>query len=125
MCGQVVHEHLPLDCITYNACLDALVKGGQWEKAIQLFHEMRAKGIHENTNTISIVIIAYGNGKQWEAAVDEFYAADDNSITPDKVCFYALGRFVVVVQPPFRRILGSTCQPLISCVGLHLFCLRT
>jgi pentatricopeptide repeat domain-containing protein 1 len=33
---------------SYNSAIDACSKGGQWQKAIELLHEMQQRGLQPN-----------------------------------------------------------------------------
>jgi pentatricopeptide repeat domain-containing protein 1 len=68
---QVVKDKkLPLDTYCYTAAIEACSKGGLWQKAIMLLHEMEENGIVPSEVTFNVVITACGNGGQWKKAME-------------------------------------------------------
>ncbi|KAK3249083.1 hypothetical protein CYMTET_41480 [Cymbomonas tetramitiformis] len=52
--------------ITYSSLISACEKGGQWEKALEVFAGMKKAGVEPNVITYSSLISACEKGEQWE-----------------------------------------------------------
>jgi pentatricopeptide repeat protein len=75
--------------ITYNATISACEKGGQWETAVDLLAEMRARGIEPDVITYSATISACEKGGQWEKAVELFEEMRARGIVPNVITYNA------------------------------------
>jgi pentatricopeptide repeat domain-containing protein 1 len=53
------------DVYSYNALISACEKGGQWERAVEVFEEMKAAGVKPDVITYSALITACEKGAQW------------------------------------------------------------
>jgi pentatricopeptide repeat protein len=58
------------ECHTFSAAMSACEKGGQWEKALQLFHSMEDRGVKPDVITFSACIEALHAASRFEEAVD-------------------------------------------------------
>ena len=57
------------DVITLSVAISACEKGGQWQKAMELFESMKSRGMQPNVITISAAISAFEKGGQWQKAL--------------------------------------------------------
>ena len=58
-----------MELISYSSTISACEKGGQWEKALHLFQEMKHNGIEPNIISYIATIGACEKGGQWEKAL--------------------------------------------------------
>jgi len=58
--------------IAYSACISALSRGQQWEKAIEIFREIEEFGNNPSVVTYNATMTALEKGLQWERALDLF-----------------------------------------------------
>ena len=65
--------------ITYSAVISACEKGGQWEKALEVFASMDSNGVSPNDITYCAVISACEKGRQWEKALEIFASMENVS----------------------------------------------
>ena len=60
---------LMMEVISFSAAISACGKGGQWEQAWGLFHNMRRTCITANVSSINAAILACKQGGHWEQAL--------------------------------------------------------
>lgn len=58
--------------IAYTSTISALSKGKQWEKALELFHEIKSSGGEPSVITYNATMTALERGLQWKSALDLF-----------------------------------------------------
>ena len=63
------------------------VSGAQWEKAVELFDQMQAKGCKPDSVTYGGLILAYEKGDQWRRALAAFDQMKNNNCRPDSVVY--------------------------------------
>ena len=78
------------DVISYSATISACEKGGQWEKALQLFQEMRTNGIEPNVISYGATISACEKGGQWDKAMHIFKDMKTHGIEPNIINYSAI-----------------------------------
>lgn len=61
--------------------------GAQWEKAVELFDQMQAKGCKPDSVTYGGLILAYERGDQWRRALAAFDQMKNNNCRPDSVVY--------------------------------------
>ena len=61
--------------------------GAQWEKAVELFDQMQAKGCKPDSVTYGGLILAYEKGDQWRRALAAFDQMKNNNCRPDSVVY--------------------------------------
>jgi pentatricopeptide repeat protein len=69
--------------ISYNAAIDACGKGGQWQKAIELLHEMPQQGLVANLISYSSAVDACSDLGQWQQALELLHKMQHQGIKPD------------------------------------------
>ncbi len=72
-------------CISSVIC--GSVPGAQWEKAVELFDQMQAKGCKPDSVTYGGLILAYEKGDQWRRALAAFDQMKNNNCRPDSVVY--------------------------------------
>ncbi len=60
------------DIITYGSIISALERGGQWERALEVFERMRVGGVAPNAYIFTSLISACEEGGQWRQATQLF-----------------------------------------------------
>ncbi|KAK3262832.1 hypothetical protein CYMTET_28338, partial [Cymbomonas tetramitiformis] len=76
--------------ITYNSLISACEKGGQWEKALEVFAGMKKAGVEPNVITYSSLISACEKGGQWEKALEVFAGMKKAGVEPDVITYNSL-----------------------------------
>ena len=61
--------------------------GAQWEKAVELFEQMQAKGCKPDSVTYGGLILAFEKGSQWRRALAAFDQMKNNNCRPDSVVY--------------------------------------
>lgn len=61
--------------------------GAQWEKAMELFEQMQAKGCKPDSVTYGGLILAFEKGNQWRRALAAFDQMKNNNCRPDSVVY--------------------------------------
>jgi pentatricopeptide repeat protein len=56
--------------VTFNSLITALAQGAQWEKAQEVFEQMRASGCRPDVVTYTALISALEKGGQWRLALE-------------------------------------------------------
>uniref|UniRef100_A0A7N0UU35 Pentatricopeptide repeat-containing protein n=1 Tax=Kalanchoe fedtschenkoi TaxID=63787 RepID=A0A7N0UU35_KALFE len=79
-----------VNCICYSTLIDGVCKDGRWDRANELFLEMRSKGVEPNVVTYSSMIDGLCRGGKWDEAKAMFYEMLDQGIQPNVVTFNVL-----------------------------------
>jgi pentatricopeptide repeat protein len=71
----------------YSAAISACEKGGQWEKALQLLEEMRAKDVEPNVITYNATTSACEKGGQCEKALQLLEEMRAKGVEPNVITY--------------------------------------
>ena len=69
-CPPQCRERCTPNTVTYNSLITALAQGAQWEKAQEVFEQMRASGCRPDVVTYTALISALEKGGQWRLALE-------------------------------------------------------
>jgi len=83
-------EHVEPDVAVFNAAISVCGKAGQLGKAIELFEEMKDRGIGPDTITFTTLISAHGNAGRPGDALKWFEKMPLEGLSPDAIAFRAL-----------------------------------
>ena len=89
--------------------------GAQWEKAVELFDQMQAKGCKPDSVTYGGLILAFEKGGQWRRALTAFDQMKTTNCRPDSVVYNTVvgvlwNTGVVWAQAKAVQVfLGSVC----------------
>jgi pentatricopeptide repeat protein len=75
--------------ISFSAAISACEKGGQWQRALALLDEMRAKGVAPDVISFSAAISACEKGGQWQRALALLEEMRAKGVAPDVIAFSA------------------------------------
>jgi pentatricopeptide repeat domain-containing protein 1 len=78
------------DVITYSALISACEKGAQWQRAMEVFKEMKTAGVKPDDITYSALISACEKGAQWQRAMEVFKEMKAAGVKPDAITYSAL-----------------------------------
>ena len=70
---------------TYSATISACEKGGQWERALSLFRQMREEGVQPNGISYCATLAACDKGGQWEIALALLKEMREEGVQPDVI----------------------------------------
>jgi pentatricopeptide repeat protein len=87
-----LHKVAP-NLITFGAVISALARGGQWEKALDLFHSMKVTyRLNPDITSFNAVIHACEKSDQWRKALEVFQEMLQCRVIPDNITFSLLVR---------------------------------
>ena len=78
------------DVITYTTSISSCEKGGQWQHALFLFHQMPRAQLQPNQITYNATISACEKGRQSQQAMKLFEAMPTSRVQPDVITYNAL-----------------------------------
>jgi len=70
--------------------ISACEKGGQWQKAFELFDELQRRGLEPEIITYNAMISNCEKGGQWEKALELFDELQQRGLKPDVITYNAL-----------------------------------
>eukprot|EP00953_Heterococcus_sp_UTEX-ZZ885_P014937 8426-Heterococcus_DN1.PRE.1 len=62
------HQGLTPDATSFNSTIDACSKGGQWQKAVEVLHEMQEQGLKPDVTSYNTTMDACSGSGQWQKA---------------------------------------------------------
>ena len=71
--------------ISYSAAISACEKGGQWQGALQLFHEISSAKLPPYVIGYNATISAFEKGRQWQLALLVFTSMPQAKLAPDLI----------------------------------------
>eukprot|EP00427_Karlodinium_veneficum_P030757 CAMPEP_0169193098 /NCGR_PEP_ID=MMETSP1016-20121227/5980_1 /TAXON_ID=342587 /ORGANISM="Karlodinium micrum, Strain CCMP2283" /LENGTH=846 /DNA_ID=CAMNT_0009269509 /DNA_START=7 /DNA_END=2543 /DNA_ORIENTATION=- len=110
----------------YSAAINACEKGGQWQRALELFHTMQSQNVKPTSITCTSVICACRSAGQWEAALTVLRQMGPMGVSPDVHTYSAIisacdkaGKWQEAIQL-FDELLNSSLTPTLVCYGAVL-----
>ena len=84
-------NNLVPNSVTYGCLIDACVKNGKIDRAIEIFETMKKDGVQLNTIIYTTMIKAYAKSFKLEKALEIYYTMkDDERNSPNNVTFNSL-----------------------------------
>jgi pentatricopeptide repeat protein len=77
------------DVKSYTAAIDACSKGGQWQKAVELLHEMPQHRLKADVTCYNATIDACSKGGQWQKAVEVLREMQQQGLKPNAISYNA------------------------------------
>ena len=93
--------------VIYGAGISACSKGGQWQRALALFKEMRNSKLNPDIISCNAGISACGKGEQWQRALALLSEMWEAKLEPTAICTAVLAP----AQPSGRRRPGCPKNP--------------
>jgi pentatricopeptide repeat domain-containing protein 1 len=76
--------------VAYNALIDACEKGAQWQRAVEVFEEMKVARVQPDVKLYSALISACEKGAQWQRAMAVFEEMKAARVQPTVITYSAL-----------------------------------
>jgi pentatricopeptide repeat protein len=75
---------------TYNAAMKAAIHGARYDDAINIWKDMRTRGVKPSVHAYATIIHAHGSAGDWKEAIKKFDQMVNNGIAPDVIACTAL-----------------------------------
>ncbi|CAE7694879.1 unnamed protein product [Symbiodinium sp. CCMP2592] len=77
------------EVVTYSSVITACERGGQWQRALLLFHQMKVEGVEANVVTYNTAMTACERGSHWPGSLELFAEMEEHKLLPTVVSFGA------------------------------------
>ncbi|CAE7500055.1 unnamed protein product, partial [Symbiodinium necroappetens] len=77
------------EVVTYSSVITACERGGQWQRALLLFHQMKVEGVEANVVTYNTAMTACERGSHWPGSLELFDEMEEHKLLPTVVSFGA------------------------------------
>ncbi|CAE7225586.1 Rf1 [Symbiodinium microadriaticum] len=77
------------EVVTYSSVITACERGGQWQRALLLFHQMKVEGVEANVVTYNTAMTACERGSHWPGSLELFEEMEEHKLLPTVVSFGA------------------------------------